>query len=276
MLNKPKQIRARQCGNAMVEFALVATVLTPILLLTPTLTKTADANMATAQAARYGAWEQTVKPKDTDMLENEINNRFYAKPDMAIRTNQGAVTAADQQNTFWNASGPNADLIRREDAALPVTVAVRERDLGGAAGIVGGAVDLLGDTLGSLSDSKWDLDAGGLYTINVILKLNNRKNISTDENSPNCGSGSINNSDSDNTCMGQQSAILVDTWSASGPSEVEERVRSLVPAGMLEPVGDIVSVAGDILPMFQELKNLDGAFGEVKPDILPPDRFGNK
>ena len=271
MLNKPMRLRARQSGNAMVEFALVATVLTPIFILTPTLTKTADANMATAQAARYGAWEQTVKPKNRDTLTTEINNRFYAKPDMAIRTNQGAVTDADQQNPFWNGADLEDGLVTRDGESL--TVRVEEDSLGGAAGVVGKAVDLLGDTLGKLtSDSEWDLDAGGLYTINVILKLNDRQKIPTDERSPNCGPNSVNA----NSCIGQLSAILVDTWSASGPSQVEDRVRSLVPAGMLEPVGDIVAIAGDILPMFQELKNLDGAFGEVRPDILPPDRFGTE
>ncbi len=273
MLNKPMQLRSQQSGNAMVEFALVATVLTPILIFTPTLTKTADANMATAQAARYGAWEQTVRPKSRDTLTTEINNRFYAKPDMAIRTNLGSLAAEDQQNAFWNAVGFEDGLVNREGESLPVTVGVRERELGGAAGVVGEAVDLLGDTLGKLtSDSEWDLDAGGLYTINVILKLNNRQKIPTDERSPDCGAGSLNAA----SCMGQQSAILIDTWSASGPSQVEDRVRSLVPAGMLEPVGAIVAIAGDILPMFQELKNLDDAFGEVRPDILPPDRFGTE
>lgn len=255
----------------MVEFALVATVLTPIFVLTPTLTKTADANMASAQAARYGAWEQTVRLKDGDTLATEINNRFYAKPDMAIRTTQGAVRDADQQNAFWNGAGFDDGLLTKEGNAL--SVKVREKDLGGAAGTVGEAVGLLGDTIGKIvSDSEWDFDAGGLYTVNVELKLNNRQKIATDERAQNCGAGSENA----NSCMSQLSAILVDTWSASGPSQVEDRVRSLVPAGALQPVGDIVAIAGKVLPIFQELENMDGVFGEVKPDILPPDRYGNE
>ena len=69
--------------------------------------------------------------------------------------------------------------------------------------------------------------------------------------------------------------FLTDTWGASGPGQVEKRVRSLVPMTVLRPVGDALSNIG-VLPIFQELKKLDGIFGEVKPDVLPPDRYGDE
>ncbi len=263
--------RSLQRGNAMVEFVLIATVLTPIFMFTPVLTKTADANLSTAQAARYGAWEQTVQHKGGDKLATEINNRFYAKPDMAIRTKQGAVTGDDQQNQFWAGAGVDGRMVNTAENET-LSVAEKESSLGGAAGVVGKVVATLGNTIGAIvPDSKWGLGAGGIHTVNVGLKIDNAAQISEGEQGENCQGGS----DASGRCMRQKSAILVDTWGARGPDEVADRVRSLVPAGALEPLGDVVALAG-VLPFFQELKKLDGVFGEVKPDILPPDRYGDE
>ena len=265
------RVRSTQRGNAMVEFVLVPTALTPMFLLTPMLAKTADANLATAQAARYGAWEQTIQHKDSDKLAVEINSRFYARPDMAIRTSRGVVTSTDLHNPFWAGAGLDGNLVNKK--GNPLSVAVNESSLGGKASVVEKVVNTLGNTIGAIvPDSEWNLGGGGIYTVNVGLNISNARLTAEDGQEKNCQSNDRENS----TCMRQQSAILVDTWGARGPKQVIRRVRSLLPAGALQPLGDTVAIAGKVLPMFQELKKLDEVFGEVKPDILPPDRYGKE
>ncbi|MGK0231192.1 MAG: hypothetical protein ACI9US_003869, partial [Gammaproteobacteria bacterium] len=69
-------------------------------------------------------------------------------------------------------------------------------------------------------------------------------------------------------CLNSRAVILGDSWSASGDVQAAQRVRSLMPASVLEPIGNAVSVVGN-LPLFQELKDLRGAFGHVDMRVLP-------
>jgi len=68
-------------------------------------------------------------------------------------------------------------------------------------------------------------------------------------------------------CLLGTGAILNDSWSAADKEQMARRVRSLVPASLLEPVGNAVSRVGQ-LPIFDELKGLRGAFGYVNTDDL--------
>ena len=62
---------------------------------------------------------------------------------------------------------------------------------------------------------------------------------------------------------------MSDGWSASGDNQTRRRVRSLMPASILEPVGDAVSLLGH-LPVLEELSGLKDAFGHVDMNVLPP------
>lgn len=255
----------------MVEFVLVVIALAPIFIFTPMLNKTADANLASAQAARYGAWEQTVAigGKDDTTLRDEMINRFYTEPDAPIRTNQAALTGADQQNLYWGGAGLEGRLVdTAENDAL--SVEVDPTSVAGSAAAAASIVSTLGGL--NLPGSEWGLDGGGVRTVTVSLNISDAALIDEDLQGETCQ----NAVDSVSRCMRQKSAILTDTWGARGPDQVAKRVRSLVPAAILQPVGDAISNVGTVLPMFQELKKLDGIFGEVKPDILPPDRYGEE
>ncbi len=161
---------ARQSGGALVEFVLVASILTPLLILMPTLAKNADVSMATSQAARYGAWEQTVIVKGGDDLATEINNRFYAKADVGINSTPGALSGEDVQRQFWGGAGLSARLFSAGEEGIGVEV--NESSLGGKAGKVESAIHTFGSAIGSIvPDSEWDLGGGKLYTVDVGLEI---------------------------------------------------------------------------------------------------------
>lgn len=222
-------------GSALLEFVLFAGVMVPVIILLPSLAATSESNHVSNQAARYGAWEQTLLRKDQATLQKEIGSRFYP---------------ATKKN--------NDD--------FELIVDVNESGLGGISGTVEKIVHTLGKTIGSVvPDSQWDFTGGGLVSVSVAMQ---RNKLAVDDKDQACTS--------EQPCMLHRSAILVDSWGASGPGQVEQRVRSLVPAGVLRPVGDTVAKIGKILPMFQELEKLDGAFGEVRPDVLPSNRVSDK
>ncbi len=260
----------RQRGGAMVEFTLAAVVLTPMLVLMPSLVKTADVNLASEQAARYGAWEQTVGGKSGDQLATEINNRFYTKPTLGLQTQQGKLSGDELQNRFWAGSGLSQRLFTAGEDAMGAEVI--EGDLGGKAAVVESAVSKLGAAIGSVvPDSEWDLGGGKLFTVDVGMEIENEIFVSEEHRGRNCSG----QEEEAKACVSNRAAILTDTWGARGPEQTAQRVRSLVPGGALQPLGDIVSTAG-VLPLFDELKHLDGAFGKVEPDILPSDRYGQE
>ncbi len=59
----------RQAGQAMTEFVISAAfVMVPLFLIVPTVGKYIDLQLATHQAARYGAWEYTVNYQEADDL----------------------------------------------------------------------------------------------------------------------------------------------------------------------------------------------------------------
>ena len=100
--------RKYQLGGATVETILVATVLVPVLGSLPLLGKIADINNTTNQSSRYMAWEQTVtgtSGKPVSQLQAEVSNRFFARPDLQIRTNRPALSEEEQTNHFWTGYG---------------------------------------------------------------------------------------------------------------------------------------------------------------------------
>ncbi len=263
-----------QRGSAMVEFCLVASILTPMLLLMPILAKTTDVSLATTQAARYGAWEQTVHKKSGEELVTEVSNLFYTNQDTAIQTNQGALIATSDQNIFWGGAGLKTRSVTTGEGII--AIGIQERSLGGAAGAMETLIDGLGSVGSAIKDSEWDLN-GGIYTINVGVNTQSSLAAKLEQTSVDCGGSESSTDDGiHSSCLIHRSAILVDSWSAEGSNHTERRTRSLVPVGALAPVGEVLAVIGKTLPIFQELESLDGAMGHVDADILPEDRTGSE
>ncbi len=261
-----------QNGSALTEFAVLALVMVPAFTMVPLLGKVSNMNQTTVQASRYAAWEMTVSGKSNGVLTQEVDARYFARSDTLIQTN--VVTPGDSdQNVLWGGYGENEDgkvnrLFRAGDNKIAVYMENNPLPSEAGGSLMTGIV-AVGDALdGTIPGANWDLEGEGLYNARIGVNVGANRLLS--------GGKDCQGRESDETfsCISRNSAILVDSWSSSDSGQVVSRTKALVPAGTLQSLGDMVSVLGNI-PLFEELEGLDGAFGYVDPDQLPPDRYGD-
>lgn len=266
-----------QCkGNAITEFSVLALVLVPAFLAMPILGKVGNVNQTSVQASRYAVWERTVSGPDEKsdaQLHTEVSNRFFARPDLPIESNQGVISGADSVNHFWSGfrKEDNTKVGLVDDPASDVYLSLSNQSMPSSIGadVFSEALVSIGNAMDSLvPDAEWGLEQKGLIgsDVGVAVQTNHRLPKGTD-----C---SNNSSTTVFACARNRNVMFVDAWEAGSPGQVEERVRALVPAGVLSPVTDSVAHVGAI-PIFKELKDLKGVMGEVRPDVLPLDRYGD-
>src|SRR5262249_22335117 len=116
--------RARNAGQAMVEFLIAATtVLIPLFLIVPLLGKYMDMKATAIQAARYAAWERTVwfgstnwsaAQKTDTQIQQEVQWRFFS--DSATLKFQDT----DMNAGGWAGTGPKP--LWRDRAGNPMLV----------------------------------------------------------------------------------------------------------------------------------------------------------
>ena len=107
---------ATQRGQSMTEFLIAAsTVLVPLFIAVPMLTKYVDIRHATIQAARYEAWEYTAWYNGTD--DNDILDNFSA---VSVPVKSPAQTQAEARRRFFS------DI--SEQGTLPVRGGDRDTD----------------------------------------------------------------------------------------------------------------------------------------------------
>ena len=260
-------------GNALTEFAVLAAVMVPALASMPLLGKLAEVNQSTAQASRYAAWERTVSDssqKSDTQLATEVRNRFYASPNILLESNVGLITGS--QNNFWGVfpdqNGAHVSLVSYSNNAITVTTKNNSIPNAPAALLSEGIVKI-GDAMsGLISDSDWDLEGKGFYVAEVSSSISTNSALVKGKDCSNDDSTIIF------SCVRRHNAIFVDTWHSGSVNQTEERVRSLMPGAVFKPIGNGIALLGHV-PIFKELKRLKDVFGEVKPDVLPLDRYGN-
>ncbi len=269
-------------GSALTEFAVLTLVMVPLFSMIPLLGKISDVNHTVVQASRYAAWERTVADpsrKSEGALSLEVNNRFFAKTDLAIRSNEGSLSGEDAQNVLWTGFGENEEKTNRLliTGSGNILASTRNMSLPKAdqssfsldldPGKLSKSIAKVGDVMdGLISNAKWDIEGKGLYRATV------NANVRSNTFFP--GGGSSCNGESSGkifTCIRRQNAILVDSWSSGSSEQSEERTRALVPAGTLEELGGLLSYMGKV-PFLNELGNLEDSFGYVNSDVLPSDR----
>lgn len=266
--------RKKSRGNALTEFAVLGIVMVPAVLVIPNIGKMSDLSQSTIQASRYAVWERTVSDrsdKSDQQLEIEVRNRFYGEEDLLFRSDRGVLEGEDHENQFWQSvhSGlqESENFLDREQ----VNVVTRNTSIPGdtgadvfseGIGALGGAVD------GMISNANWDLEEQGFYVAEISTEISSNRYLSEGQN---CAGEETEGA----TCLRKHYAMFVDEWDSSSPRQTERRVRALVPAGMLEPMGDVLALAGNLI-MFQELGHIEGMFGQVQVDVLPLDRYGEE
>lgn len=255
-----------QKGSALTEFVIVAGVLVPAMLAMPMLGKLADARHTTVQANRYAVWEKTVGgdgQKTDEQLSREVKTRFLSSPDSAILSDDQEIESV---NPYWVSADMEGDAALLGNAVISSANHDIPGDLG--AEYIAKAMVTLGDVMdGPIKGANWDVEEKGFYTVNMQMEMATNSLVAKGEDCAGAESDSVAG------CLNVVGAIFTDEWDARSRDHVESRTRSMVPAGALGDVADVVSYLGAI-PLFRELKHLKDVFGTVSPDVLPPDRYG--
>lgn len=249
-------------GNALVETTVVMLVMLPAVFAMALMGNLIDLKQTNEQAARYVAWESTVETANTESISIPlVSDRFYESAGNPIQS----VRMPESVNRLWgdqtDAPVTMSTAFELEIKADSLTVnAAQPNSSPSAAMMVGQAVSQSGKLLEGISGNSWGLTANGVSSSTVEVAIEDSEWI------PSAGNACSNSTYL--TCLGSRSAILNDSWSASGDQQAAQRIRSLMPATVLQPLGRAVSVVGN-LPLFGELKDLKGAFGHVDMSVLP-------
>jgi len=218
----------------MVEFIAFASPFVALLIAIPMIGNLIDVRQTAVVASRYASANIDVEP----------NQLWGDVPDT------GPIGAPVAGAVFIDAS-----------SAVATVPQTGMRD-GGVSLHFGNGVERAGQLLDWAKNTEWDLTGDGLISAQIQVDLHNN-NWLEGVASPQCGSGS-----NIYACVRESNAIMVDGWSAGSDAQARQRVRSLVPASGLTEVGDMLSHIGAI-PVFKELRRLDGAFGHVDMNVLP-------
>lgn len=275
----------RQSGSALVEFIIVSAVLIPIMFGIPMIGKIIDLKQTTVQASRYSAWETTVSDQSAQNLDQRFfsdasapignadigPNTLWGPVETPTNTNDTTIQAnAESSNPAEPLTGYPADtLVEVMPGAIVSDSSVYQPGVKnsiqyapavgeGAAQKVGRAVEVVGGALKSkLFDSggSWNMEFDGLIRGEASVQMQ--------------GNGWL-----DPLTIKQGTVIMQDNWSAGEAVHARDRVRSLVPGGVLAPVGEVLGTIGQV-PLLRELKYFQGnsgrrVFGHVDMQPLPP------
>lgn len=256
----------RQHGQAMIEMLAMGGILSLLFLCIWYLGKFHDIQASAIQAARYSAWERTVH-SSADMSDAKLAAQTRAR---LFTFNRDAYKSSDSKTATqaWGAQNPNWNdhkLIgagRLVERPQDVTVSTSMAALPGVAAgtitkVLGGVTKIAGAVSGGEA-----LPAGGLHGSTVTVALQDVASLPAPLNAL-------------KLVLTERSAIVSESWDASGPQQVANRVKPFTPAAVM---GQVSGVLG---PLTQGLAILEPAFrdfkpGQICPDIVPADRVSGK
>ncbi|SHH24920.1 TadE/TadG family type IV pilus assembly protein [Massilia sp. CF038] len=250
---------AAQRGQAMVEMAAIAGLVVLIFLGIWYLGKFHDIQATTIQAARYAAWERTVRPTSFSdrALEEQMRARLFSWNDQAYRSNDRVATNGNwgQQNDVWR---DHADDERLIDRPRDVTVSTSNNAIPGR--LAGGATKFItgvSSGVGAVTNGE-GLPPGGMMGSQVSVRLQNLSKMPAPMNAL-------------NLTLSETSTVVADSWDASGQRQVAMRTRSFSAAGVLSNLTTVLRPATAVLsaiePAFRDFHP-----GEICPDVVPVDR----
>lgn len=264
-------ILARIRGQAVAEFAVVATVLVGIGLAMPMLWKVMDVNHAAISASRYAAWERTVAAsgqKSDVTLRGEIQRRFFEDVAEPFRTRLPPGGKQEDVPGYWELNDSKSIV-----EATPASVALAMRNRRLTSGEVSSFETTLTEIANVLSkiddDLTSDLKPGGLVEAHVAVAIspNERYGFEKDKAVKCAGVTEVF------TCVNRSNVILTDTWGAANQEQVIDRTQAFVPAAIAEDWTDILQKL-QAIPGLSEFSEFEP--GIVMPDVVPPERLGKK
>lgn len=251
----------RHAGNALTETIILSIAMVPLFFAIPMIGKLADIRQTGEQAARYGSWEATVNTRGSGAATlARTEERFFKSQDAAI----ASVAQEMPEHTLWGndraaATGLNGDTDIRIDLDASAARAWQYDFTSQPAGaFIGEQAGRVGKLLDGIGSNDWSMESNGLVRSGVEIEVKANSWLKEDSCSGSQNAG----------CLSVSSVIMADGWSAGSDSQAKNRVKSLVPASALEPVGDMMSIVGEF-PLFKEMKGLKGALGHVDMGVLP-------
>ena len=219
---RPWRPARRRCeGQGLTEFVVIALALVPLFLLIPMIGKYQSISHATEMASRYVAFEAIANNdgmssyKPPAQLAQEVRRRFFSNSDAPIKTNDEAGDFKANQNLFWVDPQGNALIKNFSDVSVSF-------------GAANGANHADGKS-GADDDKPFNLPVpiqvanelgmkSGLYRANVSVALVNLQDLGASYASTYDGFKNIN------LTVTRHTTVLVDTWTARDPAQVEARI----------------------------------------------------
>lgn len=253
-------------GQALTEFLVVALALVPLFLLVPLVAKYQDVAHATQMAARYAAFDATVRNdaaaggwKPERELADEIRRRFFGASDAPVKTGDVAGDFDAHRNLFW--SGPDGRPLLASFADVTVSFGPTRGSTHGDGFEAIQDMDSFALLAGGL-----DLGSRGIYTANVSTVLADLP----------VGLAFYRPFDQLGIAMTRSTSLLPDPWTARNPAEVEQRILrspAIFPAGKLANVSGIVD---GFVATIEAPAGLQGPrLGQLEfwRDVVPEDRL---
>ncbi|HBI71059.1 MAG TPA: hypothetical protein DDZ22_19215 [Massilia sp.] len=207
-------------GQALVEFLGLALILVPFLLLLPMIAKYQDIAHATDMAARYVAFDATVRNdatgswKPNGELAGEVRRRFYSNASAPIKTGDTPGDFKAHQNLFWR--DPLGDaLIRNFDNDVRISFGE------GASQDPGAGFRGASDGTPFLRRSALDLKARGVFRGNVSVSVANLPDSLTGPTKSYEGLKALN------LVIRRHVDLVPDGWTAKDPDHTARRIDSL-------------------------------------------------
>jgi len=266
---QPPALFGHTCkGSALTECIIVLILILPIIYATVVLGKLLDLSQTSVQASRYGVWQTTVEDmaKVQAMSKQKVIERFFTNGLLSLSSQSAQASLANSSRHDFLWQNNSAQSIHAPDSAasqlwidannITSTYQVAPSITGERGGLSSALADI-GKPLASVSGNEWGLSNSGTMQNQLSVPL-----------LPNRWLSGISTHCPGTICVHTRSSIMADGWGASGAEHSRRRVRSLMPASVLEPIGNALAKTGNAL-ILPELKGLQGAFGYVNTSVLP-------
>lgn len=263
-------------GQALVEFLVLALVLIPFLLLLPMIAKYQDIAHATEMAARYVAFDATVRNdatggwKPNGQLAGEVRRRFFSNATAPVKTNDTPGDFKADQNLFWRDPRDNA-LIRSFDDDVRISFG-ESASADRGAGFRGAA-----DGSPFIRHEAMDLGARGIFRGNVSVSVANLPDSLTGPTK------SYERLKSLDLVIRRHLDLVPDGWTAANADQTASRIDSAeINAGSTFnlPVFNLVPPAVEAAVVLMEIPS--GCFSNCGPklgkldywkEVVPADRI---
>lgn len=269
MMHRPMQ---RNGGQALTEFIVMGLVLLPLFLLMPMIAKYQSITHATEMASRYVAFEAIASNdgmssyKPPAQLAQEVRRRFFSNTDAPIKTGDEAGDFKANQNMFWVDAQGDALIKKFNDVTVSFGSAHGANHADGKSAADDGQPFNMPVPIGVADQLKLGT---GLYRANVSVVIANLKDIG-----PSFAS-TYDEFKNLNLTVSRHTSVLTDTWTASGPGQVESRINTdlLFPGNRLSAAKPLVQAAVTVIESPGSIKT--PKLGELSfwNDEVPPDRL---